>query len=122
FHSNMSGTGSIITAFGQGAVKITFFDNGKNPVDAQEVTGYKSGQYKWSINPLNIGGLQKYGFSVENKGFQFLQVNWNGESHNLTSGANTIAFDLWNQASFKPTKTDAPPGQHVGAITLLEQP
>ncbi|KAG0367778.1 MAG: hypothetical protein J3R72DRAFT_472478 [Linnemannia gamsii] len=117
----MSSTGAIISAYGQGNIKITFFDNLHNPVDAQEVTGVKSGSYRWSINPLNIGGLQKYAFSIENKGFLMVQVNWNGQTENLTSGANTIAFDLWNSTSYKPTKTDAPPGQHVGGITLLEQ-
>ncbi|KAF9536668.1 hypothetical protein EC957_010167 [Mortierella hygrophila] len=118
----MSSTGAIITAFGQGSIMITFYDNLQNPVDSQSITGRKSGSYKWSINPLNIGGLQKYSFSIENKGFLMAQVNWDGQTQNLTSGANTIAFDLWNSKSFTPSKTDAPPAQHVGGVTLLEQP
>ncbi|KAF9968864.1 hypothetical protein BGZ70_000008 [Mortierella alpina] len=119
----MSSTGAIIVAFGQGAVAITFYDNLKNPVDVQTLTGLsKSGSYKWSVNPLNNPGLQKYTFSVENKGFLMLQVNWDGQTHNLTTGANTIAFDLWNGKSYVPTNTSAPPAQHVGGVTLLEQP
>ena len=66
----MSSTGAIITAFGQGSVEITFYDNHQVPVDSQSLNGQsKSGSYKWSVNPLNIGGLQKYAFSVENNGF-----------------------------------------------------
>ncbi|KAG0280491.1 hypothetical protein BGZ95_009894 [Linnemannia exigua] len=118
----MSSTGAIITAFGQGSILITFYDNLKNPVDSQTLTGGKNGSYKWSINPLNIGGLQKYCFSIKNQGFLMVQVNWDGQAHNLTTGANTLAFDLWNSQSFTPSKTDAPPSQHVGGVTLLEQP
>lgn len=118
----MSSTGAIITAFGQGSIKITFYDNLQNPVDSQELVGGKSGSYKWSINPINIGGIQKYAFSIKNNGFLMVQVNWDGQTQNLTSSANTIAFDLWNQKSYAPSKTDAPPSQHVGGVTLLEQP
>ncbi|CAO3565846.1 unnamed protein product [Mortierella alpina] len=123
YHSNMSFTGAIITAFGQGSVEITFYDNGKAPVDSQTLDGqHRNGSYKWSVNPLHISGLQKYAFSLKNNGFLVLQVNWKGQTHNLTAGANTIAFDLWNSASFVPTNTAAPPAQHVGGVTLLEQP
>lgn len=118
----MSSTGAIITAFGQGSIAITFYENLQTPVDVQSLIGNKSGSYKWSVNPLNVPGLQKYAFSIENKGFLMVQVNWDGQSYNLTTGANTIAFDLWNSKSFTPTKTTAPPAQHVGGVTLLEQP
>ncbi|KAF9273694.1 hypothetical protein BGZ68_001284 [Mortierella alpina] len=118
----MSSTGAIISAFGQGSIVITFYDNLQKPVDAQSINGGKNGSYKWSINPFNNGNVQKYAFSIENKGFLSVQVHWDGQAHNLTSGANTIAFDLWNTRSFTPSNTAASPAQHVGGITLLEQP
>ncbi|KAG0368741.1 hypothetical protein BGX24_002710 [Mortierella sp. AD032] len=118
----MSSTGAIISAYGEGKLKITFYDNHQNPVDSQEVTGTKNGAYRWSINPMNVGNLQKYAFSLDNKGFLMVQVNFEGQTHNLTKNANTMAFDMWNCKSYKPSKTDAPHAQHVCGVTLLEQP
>ncbi|KFH74081.1 hypothetical protein MVEG_01294, partial [Podila verticillata NRRL 6337] len=117
----MSTTGAIITAFGQGSVKITFYDNLQNPVDHQTHYGVKNGQYKWSVNPIRTD-VSKYAFSVENKGFLSLQVDYEGNTHNLTIGANTIVFDFWNRKTYVPSKTDSSPDQHLGGVVLLSQP
>src|ERR1700744_4277420 len=98
----MSTTGAIITAFGLGSVVITFYDNLQNPVDHQTHFGVKNGQYKWSINPIRTD-VSKYAFSVENKGFLSLQVDYEGNTHNLTTGANTIVFDFWNRKTHVPS-------------------
>ncbi|KAG0282511.1 hypothetical protein BGZ97_008955 [Linnemannia gamsii] len=117
----MSSTGSIITAFGKGTIWITFYDNLQNPVDKQAVYGVKNGAYKWSVNPIRTG-ISKYAFSVENKGFLSLEVDFEGNNHDLTAGANTIVFDFWNRKTYTPSKTDAPQDQHLGGVALLSQP
>lgn len=118
----MSTTGAILTALGQGNITITWYDNLKKPIDAQQVCGSKNGSYKWSLNPLMIADLQKYSFSIDNVGYFMVRVMWDGQTFDVTSGSNTITFDLWNKGSWVPTTTAAPPGQHVGGVVLLETP
>ena len=117
----MSTTGAILTAFGEGSIVINFYGNDDLPSDSQEVIGTKSGLYKWSINPIRLD-VQKYSFSVENRGFMQVQVNYGDTTYTLTNDVHKIAFGMWNVKTFVPTKTSAPPSQHVGGITLLEQP
>ncbi|KAG0035963.1 hypothetical protein BGZ82_004884 [Podila clonocystis] len=117
----MSTTGAIITAFGQGSFKITFYDNLQNPTDHQHAIGVKNGAYKWSVNAVKLD-VKKYGFSLENKGFLSLQVDYAGTTYNLTTGANATVFDFWNQKTYAPTKTDSSPDQHLGGLVLLSQP
>lgn len=117
----MSSSGAIITAFGQGSIVVNFYDNLQAPVDHQTHDGTKNGQYKWSVNPIRTE-VKKYAFSVENKGFLSLQVDYNGQTHNVTTGANTIVFDFWNRTTYVPAKTESSPDQHLGGVVLLSQP
>ncbi|KAF9898962.1 hypothetical protein EC991_009878, partial [Linnemannia zychae] len=63
--------------------------------------------------------IKKYAFSLENKSFESVRVEYAGNSYDLTKGANTIAFDFWNATTFKPTKTNAAYTQNVGGVVLI---
>ncbi|KAF9903082.1 hypothetical protein EC991_004256 [Linnemannia zychae] len=118
----MATTSAIVTLLGSGSVKVTFYDNLNNPIDNQHLIGTKTGMYKWSINAVRVDTLSKYGFSLENKGFMNVDVDYGGTTYNLTSGANTKGFNLWDQKTFVPSNTSCGADQHVGGVVLLSQP
>ncbi|KAF9161830.1 hypothetical protein DFQ27_004324 [Actinomortierella ambigua] len=119
----MASTQAQIMAFGSGEAKITFYDNEKNPTDAEPITTMQNGQYIYAVG-LFRNGVKKYGFTLENKGFVSLTVKHKGKIIDYTGKdkANHLVIDFWNDDMYKPTKTDAPYTQNVGGVVLISQP
>ncbi|KAF9162231.1 hypothetical protein DFQ26_003734 [Actinomortierella ambigua] len=119
----MAYTQAHIIAFGAGEAKITFFDNEKNPTDAEPITTTQSGQYVYAVG-LFRNAVKKYAFTLENKGFLSLTVKYDGKTIDYTGKdkSNHLVIDFWNNETYKPTKTDAPYTQNVGGVVLISQP
>ncbi|KAF9999068.1 hypothetical protein BGZ65_005516 [Modicella reniformis] len=118
---NMSKQQALIQAYGAGEAKITFYDNGQDPTDSEPISTAVNGPYTFSVGIFR-NPVKKYGFSLENKSFLSLTVQYAGQTYDVTKGSNTIAFDFWNTTTFVPKRTDASYTQSVGGVVLISQP
>ncbi|KAF9975739.1 hypothetical protein BGZ73_000489, partial [Actinomortierella ambigua] len=121
--TTMASTQAQIIAFGAGEARIIFFDNEKHPTDSESIMTTQHGQYVYSVG-LFSNAVKKYGFTLENKGFQSLVVKYEGKTIDFTNKekAHHLVIDFWNKDTYKPSKVDAPNAKNVGGVVLISQP
>ncbi|KAF9982513.1 hypothetical protein BGZ75_006101 [Mortierella antarctica] len=121
----MSQYNAFITVFGRGAATVTFYDKNQVAVDQEHIKTVQTGQYVFSVAmhlTYKLEQTERYAFSVENKGLLGVEVKWAGTTYNVTTGANTIAFDFLKGNTFTPAAASAPPQFTAGNLVLIQQP
>ncbi|KAG0203102.1 hypothetical protein BGX28_004533, partial [Mortierella sp. GBA30] len=114
----MSKNNATIIAVGKGNAKITFYDNGLEPTDSEQIETTSDDVYIFTVGQFR-NDVKKYGFSLENQGFKNLTVSYADKTYDLTSGSNNTGFDFWGQKTFTPTKTETGSSQHVGGVVYV---